>query len=71
MLTAADTQMTVPLVVNRERTGPGPDNTFRFLTGVHYHRWTCPLYSHLIRPFHPLIMRRLIAAVANYERSPG
>ncbi|MFD3781761.1 DUF2867 domain-containing protein [Streptomyces sp. NPDC058612] len=71
VLTAADTHLTVHLVVNRERTGPGPENTFRFLTVVHYHRWTGPLYFNLIRPFHRLIMRRLIAAVTNYERSPG
>ncbi len=43
---------------------PGKDgsNHFDVITLVHYHRWTGPVYFNVIRPFHHLVVGRMMNA---------
>lgn len=38
---------------------------FHVLTIVRYHRWTGPVYFNVIRPFHHLVVRRMMRAAAD------
>ncbi|MGM0931009.1 MAG: DUF2867 domain-containing protein [Actinomycetota bacterium] len=69
VLTAEDTHLIAHLIVEVEPTGTEPKNNFQITTVVHYRRWTGPLYFNIIRPFHNIIMRRMITAALAH--SPG
>lgn len=63
LLEAADTHLTGYLAVVTEPLATGR-NRFHAITAVRYHRWTGPLYFNLIRPFHHLVVRSMVAAGA-------
>jgi hypothetical protein len=40
----------------------GQDKRFHVVTVVHYHRWTGPVYFNIIRPFHHVVVGRMVKA---------
>ena len=64
VLTAEDTHLTGHLIVEVDPSDTGTERRFRVLTAVHYRRWTGLLYFNIIRPFHHIIMHRMIAAAS-------
>ena len=61
VLEATDTHLTGYLAVVTEPVATGR-NRFHAITAVRYHRWTGPLYFNLVRPFHHLVVRSMVAA---------
>ena len=68
VLSAEDTHLVGHLIVEVDPTDTGPGHRFRIITAVHYRRWTGRLYFNIIRPFHHLIMHRLIAAASRPDQ---
>ena len=62
VLTAADTHLVGHLIIEVDPTDAGTERKFRIITAVQYRRWTGRLYFNIIRPFHHLVMHRMIAA---------
>lgn len=42
----------------------GTRKRYHVFTVVHYHRWTGPVYFNVIRPFHHLVVRKMMGAAA-------
>lgn len=40
----------------------GEEKLFHTVTVVHYHRWTGPVYFNIIRPFHHVVVGRMVKA---------
>ncbi|MDF9752377.1 DUF2867 domain-containing protein [Arthrobacter sp. ES3-54] len=64
VLTAEDTHLVGHLIVEEDPTDTGTERRFRIITAVRYRRWTGLLYFNIIRPFHHIIMHRMIAAAS-------
>lgn len=60
---AAESHLTAYLAVVVEPAASG--KRFHVVTIVHYHRWTGPVYFNAIRPFHHLVVRKMVQAGAN------
>jgi len=57
---AADNHLTGRLAVTAEPVAEG--NLYKAITIVHYHRRAGRFYFNLIRPFHHIVVRRMLAA---------
>jgi hypothetical protein len=57
---ASESHLTASLGVVMEAWGAG--SRFQVITIVRYHRWTGPVYFNGIRPFHHLVVRRMMRA---------
>jgi hypothetical protein len=68
VLTAEDTHLIAHLILEVAPTCEKPGRTFRLTTAVHYRRWTGPIYFNVIRPFHHIIMRRMMSAALTGHR---
>lgn len=68
VLTAEDTHLTGHLIVEVDPSDTGTERRFRVITAVHYRRWTGRLYFNIIRPFHHLIMHRMVAAAGRPDQ---
>jgi NADH dehydrogenase len=68
VLTAEDTHLIAHLILEVEPEGRELGYQFRITTAVHYRRWTGPLYYNVIRPFHHVIMRRMVSAALTSPR---
>jgi hypothetical protein len=70
ILEAADTHLVGYLAV---LVSPGEHaaNKLQAVTVVKYQRWTGPVYFNVIRPFHHLVVRRIIDHAARSEPSRG
>ncbi|MBP2216993.1 DUF2867 domain-containing protein [Arthrobacter sp. CAN_C5] len=62
VLTAEDTHLIAHLILEVEPACNASRSTFRLTTAVYYRRWTGPLYFNIIRPFHHVIMHRMVSA---------
>ena len=71
VLTAEDTHLVGHLIVEVVPTDTGTEHRFRIITAVHYRRWTGKLYFNIIRPFHHIIMHRMIAAATGPDQPVG
>lgn len=60
---AGDKHLNAWIAVAIEPLG-GPVNRFHVATIVHYKHWTGPVYFNLIRPFHHLVVSRMVRAGA-------
>ena len=67
VLTAEDTHLVGHLIIEVDPTDTGTERRFRVITAVHYRRWTGLLYFNIIRPFHHIIMHRMIAAASRAD----
>lgn len=68
VLTAEDTHLVGHLIVEVDPTDTGIERRFRIITAVQYRRWTGMLYFNIIRPFHHIIMYRMIAAASRPDQ---
>ena len=66
MASATDTHLTAYLGVVAEPIPP--DNRFHVITIVHYQRWTGPVYFNVIRPFHHLVVSKMVKAGVTNDR---
>jgi hypothetical protein len=67
--TPPDKHLTAYLGVVAKRLGDGMTR-FSVFTTVRYLHWTGPLYFNLIRPFHHLVVARMMAAAKTASRTP-
>lgn len=58
---ASEAHLTAYLMVAAEAQGTS-HTRFYVGTSVHYHNWAGPLYFNLIRPFHHVVVRRMMRA---------
>lgn len=58
---ATDKHLTAYLGVVQERL-PDQQTQFHMVTVVHYHHWTGPVYFNVIRPFHHLVVQKMLEA---------
>ncbi len=62
VFTAKDTHLIAHLIIEVEPAGKETGDRFRVVTAVYYRRWTGRLYFNVIRPFHHIIMHRMVTA---------
>lgn len=62
VLTAEDTHLIAHLILEVEPAATDSLCRFQIITAVHHRRWTGPLYFNIIRPFHHIVMQRMLAA---------